>query len=192
MAQYNMNEIPSIELFDLGSLNNVALVTDPAIDELFVALSKEEIQLKVANEEKKIVCGPALIPNKNILRYNASEEPFYIYFSEDTVRHISEEFLKDGKTHAFNLQHQDDTEDLYITESWIVENPAFDKSKALGMDLPAGTWMLSAKVANDSIWERVKNGELRGFSIDGLFTTERRDVDEELLNKVIDVLNNVE
>lgn len=187
-----MNEIPVIELFDLGSLNNVALVTEPAIDELFVALSKEEVQLKVANEEKRIVCGPALIPNKNILRFNATGEPYYIYFSEDTVRHISEEFLKDGKTHAFNLQHQDDTEDLYVTESWIVENPELDKSAMLGMKVPKGTWMLSAKVANDDIWERVKSGELRGFSIDGLFTTEKQNEDEELLSSIIDVLNDVE
>ena len=186
-----MNDIPVIELFDLGSLNNVALVTEPAIEELFVALSKEEVQLKVADEEKRIVCGPALIPNKNILRFNSLGEAYYIYFSEDTVRHISEEFLKDGKTHAFNLQHEDDTEDLYITESWIVENAELDKSTMLGMSVPKGTWMLSAKVTNDDIWSRVKSGELRGFSIDGMFSTEKQYGEEELLNSIIDVLNEV-
>lgn len=185
-------EIPVIELFEIGSLENVALVTSPAIEELFIALSKEEIvQLKVANDEKRIVVGPALIPNKNILRYDAQGQPFYIYFSEDTVRRISEEFLKDGKTHSFNLQHQDDTEDLYITESWIVEDPETDKSKALGMELPKGTWMLSCKIPNDDVWQRVKSGELRGYSIDGMFSTEKSEEDT-LLAKITEILKDVE
>ncbi len=188
-----MNEIPVVELFDVGSLNNVALVTAPAIEETFIAFSKEEhpIQLSVMDEEKRIVCGPALIPNKKILRVTEDGEPFYVFFSEDTVRHISEEFLKDGKTHSFNLQHEQDVDDMYITESWIVENPELDKSHALGMNLPKGTWMLAAKVPNDDIWARVKSGELRGFSIDGLFSTEMTE-DEEMLSKIIDILNQVE
>lgn len=188
-----MNEIPVVELFDVGSLNNVALVTAPAIEETFIAFSKEEhpIQLSVMDEEKRIVCGPALIPNKKILRVTEDGEPFYVFFSEDTVRHISEEFLKDGKTHSFNLQHEQDVDDMYITESWIVENPELDKSHALGMNLPKGTWMLAAKVPNDDIWARVKSGELRGFSIDGLFSTEMTE-DEEMLSKIIDILNEVE
>lgn len=191
-------EIPVFELVD-GYLDNIALVTHPAIRELFVALSEEEqiqlkevqeVQLKVADEEKRIVCGPALVPNKKILRYDKeSKEPFYIYFSEETIRKVSEDFLKDKKTHSFNLQHESDTEDLYITESWIIEDPENDKAKALGMEgLPKGTWMLSCKVPDDEVWQRVKNGELRGFSIDGSFLS----VEDTLLSKITEILNDVE
>lgn len=190
-----MNEIPVVELFDIQSLNNVALVTIPAIEETFLAFSKEseakQIQLSVMDEEKRIVCGPALIPDKKILRVDESGEPFYAFFSEDTVRHISEEFLKDGKTHSFNLQHEEDVDDLYITESWIIENPELDKSHALGMNLPKGTWMLAAKIPNDYIWARVKSGELRGFSIDGLFSMVMTE-EEQTLSKIIDILKEVE
>lgn len=186
-------EIPVIELFEIGALNNVALVTNPAIEEFFVTLSEDEkkVQLAIADHEQRIVIGPALIPDKKIIRYDG-EMPYYIFFSKDTVRRIAEDFLREGKIQSFNVQHQEDTNELYVTESWIVENPELDKSNALGMRVPTGTWMLGAKITSDEIWERVKSGELRGFSIDGLFTTEAPTKEDYVLAQIIDILKEVE
>lgn len=194
--------IPTIELFEIGTLNNVALVTNPAIEEFFVSLSEDEkkvplsedekkVQLAIADSEQRIVIGPALIPDKKIIRYDG-ETPYYIFFSKDTVRRIAEDFLREGKIKSFNVQHQEDTNELYVTESWIVENPELDKSNALGMSVPTGTWMLAAKVTSDEIWERVKSCELRGFSIDGLFTTESPTKEDYVLSQIIDILKEVE
>jgi phage head maturation protease len=44
-----------------------------------------------------------------------------------------------------------------------------DKSKEYGFSLPKGTWMISMKVNNDDIWQKVKAGEIKGFSIEGYF-----------------------
>jgi hypothetical protein len=44
-----------------------------------------------------------------------------------------------------------------------------DKSTALGFDVPKGTWMVSYKINNKETWQKIKNGELNGFSITGNF-----------------------
>jgi hypothetical protein len=57
---------------------------------------------------------------------------------------------------------------MSVVESWIIEGEN-DKSKNYGFDLPQGTWMISMKVNNDEIWDKVKLGEVKGFSIEGYF-----------------------
>ncbi len=57
-----------------------------------------------------------------------------------------------------------------VVESWIKEGDA-DKSIALGMnELPDGTWFIGAKVEDDSVWNDIKAGKVRGFSIEGYFS----------------------
>lgn len=191
-------DIPIYELFPNGTLNNIALVESPAIEELFLKFNKEEEPqvFKMADETKHIVCGPALIPNKKIIRYDMEGTPYFVFFSEKTVEELSQTFLRDGKNHAWNLQHEQDTNDVYITESWIVKDPETDKSKALGFTLPKGTWMVSAKVENPEIWKGVESGEFRGFSIDGLFKIEEDIPKEpnydELLKSVVEIIKQCE
>ena len=47
----------------------ISLVEEPAIEEDFIALSKHnEIKLKVVDEERRVVVGYALVPDKRIYR----------------------------------------------------------------------------------------------------------------------------
>lgn len=46
-------------------------------------------------------------------------------------------------------------------------------------DLPDGTWIVGCKVENDKVWEAVKSGEVKGFSIDGYFHAEEPEKQEE-------------
>jgi hypothetical protein len=54
---------------ELSGIEAISIVDEPAIEENFIALSKNhEIQLAEVSKEKKILMGAALVPNKNIYR----------------------------------------------------------------------------------------------------------------------------
>ena len=146
----------------------ISLVSEPAIEENWVALS--DVKLKAIDNERRIVMGAALVPNKPILRRNGEEE-FYIFFSEDTIRKAAEGYLKAGHQKQSNLEHEMAVTGVTTVESWIVEDSQVDKSALYNLNVDKGTWMVSMKVDNDAVWEEfVKTGRLKGFSIEGKFT----------------------
>jgi len=147
----------------------VSVVEDPAIEENFIKLSKESIELATIDQEKKLLMGPALIPNKQIYRKNNKHGEFYIYFSEDTVRKASEMFFINSNHQKATYEHDKEIDGMTVVESWIIDNPEKDKSAAYGFSLPKGTWMISMKVNNQDVWKKVKDGEVKGFSIEGYF-----------------------
>lgn len=155
---------------ELNGIEAISIVEKPAIEEDFVALKDEqEIELKKIDEEKRILLGPILIPNKPILR-KGKEDNYYIYFSRDTVRKASELYLKNGNQGKSTLEHEHSINGLTLVESWIVEDQKKDKSQLYGMDVPLGTWMGTIRVDNQDIWDQyVKSGKVKGFSIEGYF-----------------------
>ena len=58
---------------------------------------------------------------------------------------------------------------MTVVESWLIEDKVHDKSVKYGFSLPKGTWMISMKVDNDQVWNDVKEGKVKGFSIEGFF-----------------------
>lgn len=153
-----------------SGIEAISIVDQPAIEENFIALSKQhEIKLAQVDEEKRILMGAALVPDKNIYRRDGEEE-YYIYFSKDTVRQASQLFLMRGNQNKSTLEHQAELHGLSVVESWIIEDEVHDKSRKYDMDLPVGTWMVSMKVNNDEVWnDYVKTGKVKGFSIEGYF-----------------------
>ena len=154
---------------EMSGIDAVSVVQSPAIEENFIALNKHEVELKKIDEEKRILMGAALIPNKQIYRVNDKKEEYYIYFSEQTVRKASELFLMRSNQNNATYEHKDKLEGLSVVESWIIDDEKTDKSRIYGFDLPKGTWMISMKVNNDEVWNDVKEGKVRGFSIEGYF-----------------------
>lgn len=153
----------------LSGIEAVSVVENPAIQENFVALNKHEVMLKEIDTEKRLLMGAALIPNKHIYRRNDKNEEYYIYFSEQTVRKASELFLMRSNQNNATYEHKDKLTGLSVVESWIIEDEKHDKSVKYGFDLPKGTWMISMKVMNDEVWNDVKEGKVKGFSIEGYF-----------------------
>ncbi len=152
-----------------SGIDAVSVVHSPAIEENFVALNKHEIELKEVDSEKRILMGAALVPNKQIYRRNSKNEEYYIYFSSDTIRKASELFLINSNQNNATYEHEKKVTGLSVVESWIIEDSKTDKSRLYGFDLPKGTWMISMKVNNEEIWNDVKEGKVKGFSIEGYF-----------------------
>tara|TARA_R110000851_G_scaffold75835_1_gene167022 strand:- start:806 stop:1396 length:591 start_codon:yes stop_codon:yes gene_type:complete len=157
------------EMEELMGIQAISIVENPAIEENFVALKSQEVQFAKQDEEKRILLGAALIPNKPIYRQNGEEE-FYVYFTKDTIRKASELFFQNSNQNTSTLEHEVELKGMSVVESWIVEDEEKDKSRIYGLDMPVGTWMVSMKVNNDDIWENyVKTKKVLGFSIEGFF-----------------------
>ena len=172
---------------EFSGIEAISIVDEPAIEENFIALSKQhEIKLAEVDKEKRILMGAALVPNKNIYRRNGEDE-YYIFFSDATVRKASELFLMRGNQNKSTLEHQAELYGLSVVESWIIEDDVHDKSRKYNMDLPVGTWMVSMKVNNDEVWNNyVKTGLVKGFSIEGYFT------DKIAMSKIEEIHNEEE
>ena len=148
-----------------GDLFAVSLVEDPAIESNFIALSKQQSSIKLENE-KRLLIGAALVPNKPIYR-NVNGNEFYISFDETTIEKLAQDFLANDYQHNITVDHQEDANDIVIVESWI-KTSENDKSVSYGLNEPIGTWFIGMKVNNDEIWQRVKDGFYKGFSIEAV------------------------
>lgn len=150
----------------------ISMVEEPAIESDFVALAKqEEVEVKLSSDERHICYGPALIPNKDIYRNNGEQE-FYINFTEESIVKMSQDFMKEYRQKEVTLDHESEADEVYIVESWLVEDPYKDKANALGFNVPKNTWMIGMKVNNIEVWDRVKAGELKGFSVESMISLE--------------------
>lgn len=160
----------------VNGIDAISIVEHPAIESNFIALKEEKQQVKFADvdQDKRIIMGPALIPNKPIYRRDGEKE-FYVYFSEKTIRRAAELFLMKGNQNNTTLEHEVDLKGLSVVESWIVEDPEVDKSKLYDMDAVKGQWMVTMKVENEEVWkEYVKSGAVKGFSIEGWFIDRKK------------------
>ena len=150
----------------------ISMVDMPAIEEDFVHLAKQdEMDIKLSSDERHICYGPALIPNKDIYRNNGEQE-FYINFTEESIVKMSQDFMKNFRQSEVNLQHAEDVNEVFVCESWLVEDPYRDKANTLGFNVPKNTWMIGMKVNNVDTWERIKAGELKGFSVESAIRLE--------------------
>lgn len=167
----------------------IGLVELPAIQENWIALS--DIKLSALNQERRMLYGPALIPDKHILRVNPETgEEYYIYFDKETIYKVSHLFLKKHLQNAHTLEHELAITGCTVVESWYKEGE-MDKATELGITVPNGTWMIGTHVEDDQIWEEVKAGTIKGFSIEGMFDEEVIKMSKER-NPLIDVLNELE
>jgi hypothetical protein len=153
-------------------------------------MSKQEF---AQDEEKRIVIGPAMIPDMHIFRKDAAGNPYHVYFSTETIKMIAEKYMRNKYIDNNDTEHNGKAAaDVYVIESWIKED-AQDKSNKYGFEsLPIGTWFVSMKVRNPEVWQDIKDKKLNGFSVSGYFEEVAQFCMEEMfLKQVIEILNNV-
>jgi len=153
-------------------------------------MSKQRFQ---TDDEKRIVLGPAMIPDMKIFRKDSLGNPYYVYFSSDTIKMIAEKYMRNKYIDNNDEMHNGKAvSDVYVIESWIKESEN-DKSTDFGYgDLPVGTWFVSMKVKNDETWAKVKEGKLNGFSVSGYFEEVAAFCREEMfLKQVAEILKNI-
>lgn len=150
----------------------ISLVEAPAIESEFVVLAKEEEkQVFLESNERHMVYGAALIPDMDIYR-NDGEHEYYISFSKESIEKMSQDFMKEYRQYEVKTDHEDVANEVCVVESWLVSDAYKDKSNALGINVPEGSWMVGMKVNNIETWDRIKAGELKGFSVESLVSLE--------------------
>lgn len=155
---------------------------------------RNEMSFSVFNSEQRLVVGAAMIPDKMIIRRNEiTGEIYYVYFTKETIQKLQQKFMKDKLLDATNIEHgRKYLRDVDIVESWIVEDEEKDKQQVFNMKYPVGTWMVIMKVNDDNVWGKVKNNELKGFSVQGYFLEKAKFKKEEhLLEQIKDILSQV-
>jgi hypothetical protein len=153
-------------------------------------MSKQQFQ---ADDEKRIVIGPAMIPDLKIFRKDVDGNPYYVFFSAETIKLIAEKYMRNKYLDNNDEMHNGKAiQDVYVYESWIKEYDE-DKANKYGYaDLPIGTWFVAMKVRNDNVWNKIKAGELKGFSVSGYFEEIAKFAKEEMfLQQVAKILNNI-
>jgi hypothetical protein len=175
-----------------SGIDAISIVEAPAIESNFVALKSHEVKFAKVDAEKRILMGPILIPDKPIYRKQIIDgelDEFYIYFSKDTVRKASQMFLMKGNQANATVEHELSVQGVCMVETWLKEDMEKDKSAIYGMNDPVGTWMGCLKVTNDQVWNDVKDGKFKGFSIEGYFADKMKmSKQPSLLDEVKDLL----
>lgn len=172
----------------------ISFVDEPAIEVDFQYFNKVKSDFKSIDDEKRIVIGPIMVPNIEILRRDPqTKELFNCYFSEKTVEMIAHKYMKMKKQSEVTIGHEFKVDGITLVETWLVEDPNMDKSKLYNEQKPK-TWMGIFKIDNDEIWENyVKTGEVKGFSVEGNFITDNFDKENieiiEKLKKLLEKIN---
>ena len=167
---------------------NLGNVKIPGLKEGLKEIEVNPLKLSI-NEKEHIVSGPALIPNQKIYRTAESlgiDEDGFVYFEAETVKHMFYKFMMNMHMNNVTLDHEVENSDFKLIEAWLTNDTKKDKAYALGYELPSGSVMLSYKVINDKMWERVLNGEFNGFSIEG-HDFDREEIDLSMNNEEVNL-----
>lgn len=163
---------------DLSSIENnfnaIALVEEPAIQVNWFAFAEEtSFEFKSISEDKQLLAGPLLIPNKKIFR-RGEDGDFDLYFSESTIELALEKFMKNRFLLNINLEHTDKPVKAYVKEIWLTSKP--DRSQEYGYNLPKGSLFTVLHIEDTEFWNsHVRTGKVKGFSVEGLMSIKKAD-----------------
>lgn len=169
------------ETNEYGSgLTAISVVKRPAIKAGFIAFNHDlKIEFK-EDKERRMLYGPALIPDMPIFRRDFDEKTkkskeYYAYMTAETIEKLAHSYLKNGRQGNTTIEHKVAVKGCYLVEQWIIEDPKNDKANAMGLEYPKGTMMIGMKVDNDTVWnDFVKNGTVTGFSIEALLPSREK------------------
>ena len=157
----------------------VALVDKPAIERNFMMFKSQTLNFAI-DADKRIISGPAMVADVPIYRKDQGGE-YNVFFSAATIKEIALKFAKKGYAKNLNLFH-----DPTMPADGVTIFNSFVSDKAIGVlpmagfeDLPDGSWFISAKVESDAIWQRIKAGEFKGFSVEGNFSFKKTGMENE-------------
>lgn len=183
--------IPTYQIFIENSDDlQIAVCKNPAIEENFLFFESDKRML-MFDKYKREISGPVMVPHLKIYRNQPVEH--YVYYDEDTIVKASQLFFKNGM--KFNYKHSTQELPIDIYESYLTK-----EDKQFG-NLPKGSWIVSAKVQDDKIFDEIVSGDLQGFSFQGLFSysqeveyfekIKEKNMEKTLKEKLFDAINSI-
>jgi hypothetical protein len=195
-------KLPIYQLEISEDLNNdvevdfVALVDRPAIEKDFLMFKEAKANFVIQSEDRRIVSGALMLADTPIYRNDQNGE-YYVTFTKDTIEKIAQKFFKKGYQSNVNLMHDEAlaVEGVTMYESFIVDSSRGVMAMKGFEDAPEGSWFGSFKVENESVWNKIKSGEFKGFSVEGIFNYKKEkqpmSVEESLWSEICSILEQV-
>lgn len=173
----------------------VALVDRPAIERTWIAFSKEPQRFQVTSSDKRIVSGPLIVADLPIYRKDNNLGEYYAVFDRGTIEKVVQRYFKSQLNSNVNIMHDANqkVDGVYMFESFLIDRDRGIKPPKGFQGLTDGTWFGSYKVENDEVWdEYIKSGELKGFSVEGIFVHEPYiEKPEDVIQSIINVIREI-
>lgn len=155
-------------------------------------IDKMRLEFKIVNEEQRIISGPLMLADDLIYRKNEKMGEHYVKFSADTIKAISIKFAKKKYQNHVNLMHDPEKKVKGVTmfESFLVDSKRGIQPMKGFEGVADGSWFGSFYVENMDVWNQIKKGEFKGFSVEGIFDYEQPiTAEENALKKISELLN---
>lgn len=172
-----------------SGMMRISLVDDPAVMSNFQAFANKPraMMYAVQDEEKRLVRGVIMRADFPIYRYSREMGEYYIIYKADQIRIMAEKYLLESRQNNVNLMHEDgsDVEGVQMVQYFIkgegVSVEGFE-------DIADGSLFAEFHVVNDEVWEAIKDGTYKGFSLEGFFELQPEENEEEV-RSIVDVLD---
>lgn len=153
----------------------ISLVDEPAVMSNFVAFAKEKpvVLFKAVDEEKRLCCGCVMRADFPIYRFSPAMGEYYIIYKADTIRQMAEKYLLENRQNNVNLMHEEgsDVEGVQMVQ-YFIKDVAKGINPAGFEDIADGSLFAEFHVVNDEVWQSIKEGTYKGFSLEGIFDME--------------------
>jgi len=172
-----------------AGVDAIALVDNPAIERNWMAFSRQSksYQFEITNEEKRVISGPLMISDLPIFRKTEEGDEYYVVFNSDTIRKIVYKYMKEGRTNSVNEMHETALDGVFMFESFIIDDRK--KTPKGYEELPEGSWFGSFRVENEDVWQQVKDGDFKGFSVEGLFSEDKEvNIERDIIEAIVSEL----
>lgn len=170
----------------------VALVDKPAIEKDFIAFNESKPLQFLVNEDRNIISGAAMLADVPIYRRDEQMGEYFVVFDAPTIFQIVEKFFQKGFNQNFNLMHNPEAklQGVTVFESFIVDKSRGIQPMVGFEDAKDGSWFMSAKVNNPEVWAMIKEGKVKGFSVEGIFSYKKSPMSaDQTLAKIMELLN---
>jgi hypothetical protein len=170
-------------------LDFVSLVETPAIQKDFLAFAEIAQRFEIKDEEKRIVTGAAMIADLPIYRRDDVRGEYYVVFDKESIFKIAKKWARGNKYDAVNTHHNTPIADgVSLFESYIIDRERGVMPPKGFEEVADGSWFVSYLIDNDEVWAKVKSGEFKGFSVEGVFDFPV-DADEQLIEQMKSILS---
>lgn len=174
-----------ISFDDDTGVSKVSLVETPATNINFLKFSEQKKQLNFTYDSSQhILTGVVMLADTPIYRWDREIGDYYIIFTKDVIAKMILKYSKNNFWNNVNLEHQNDVDGVYMLESYQVNKDRGIEPKEF-TDIPDGSWIMSYKVENEELWNKIMLGEFKGFSLEGLFEVDAQVTLDELIDELL-------
>lgn len=158
------------EFDDETGIEFVSLVETPAIQKDFLAFAEIAQRFEIKDEEKRIVTGAAMIADLPIYRRDDIRGEYYVVFDKESIFKIAKKWARGNKYDSVNAHHNTPIADgVSLFESYLIDRERGVMPPKGFEEVADGSWFVSYLIDNEEVWQKVKSGEFKGFSVEGVF-----------------------